>query len=97
MNVARGDGVSGRVAGVLKYFEYSALGILSLAVVLRLIHQSFSMMLNIAGTILVALAPAAGALAAGIASFKKGDRPIFIYSIIILAVYIASFLLARGI
>jgi len=87
--------ISIRVASVLKIFEFGAIILLLGAVIGNLMDIYPTNTLNIMGIALVAFAPTAGVIAAGIISFRQGRRRLFAYSMIILIVYIMGFFVAR--
>ncbi len=79
----------------LKIFEYTAVSVLSMAVITHLARFSISKTLVIIGIGLMAIAPLAGVITAGVISFRSGKHRLFYMATIIVAIYIAAFLVAR--
>ena len=79
----------------LKIFEYAAVSILSMAVITHLAKFSISKTMVIIGIGLMAIAPLAGVITTGLISFKSGKRRLSYMAIIIVAIYITAFLVAR--
>ena len=79
----------------LKIFEYTAVSVLSMAVITHLARFSISKTLVIIGIGLMAIAPLAGVITAGVISVRSGKHRLFYMAIIIVAVYVAAFLAAR--
>lgn len=79
----------------LKIFEYTAVSVLSMAVITHLARFSISKTLVIIGIGLMAIAPLAGVITTGLISFKSGKRRLSYIAMIIVAIYIAAFLVAR--
>lgn len=86
--------INSRVADILRIFGYSAIVVLAAAVVFRLMDVPSMRFLVVLGAMLITLAPVAGVVSAGILSIRRGKRHIFIFALIIVAVYIAGYLLA---
>jgi len=84
-----------RVAGVLKYFQISALILLVLGVILDLLDSASTAFVCLIGAGIIALSPVAGILTVAIFSLRHGNRRLLLYATLILAVYAAAFLLAR--
>lgn len=87
--------IQSKVALVLAVFEYTAVSLLSIAIICRVADLSIVSIFNKMGTAMVAFAPVAGIITAGAVSARWGKQKLAFYSGIILAVYIAAFLLAR--
>ncbi len=87
--------INNLTARSLKIFEYAAVSILSIAIITHLARLSISNMLVIIGIGLMAIAPLAGVITAGVISIMSGKRKLFYIAIIIVAVYIAAFMAAR--
>ncbi len=79
----------------LKIFEYAAVSLLSITVITHLAKLSISKTIAIVGIALMAIAPLAGVITTGIISARSGRRKLFYISIIIVAIYIVAFLVAR--
>lgn len=79
----------------LKIFEYTAVSVLSMAVITHLARFSISKTLVIIGIGLMAIAPLAGVITTGIISAISGKRRLSYIAVIIVAIYIAAFLVAR--
>ena len=84
-----------KVAISLTVFEYAAVSLLTIAVIGRLAKIQTADIITVIGTALVAFAPVAGIITAGVISLQHKKRNLSLYSIIIVAIYIAAFLLAR--
>jgi len=93
--LASPDKIAPSVAAALKTFEYSAVAVFIVAVACGLAGFNLSRTLNILGTSLMAIAPVAGVLTAGIMAAKNGKRNILAYSVIIIAIYIIGFIISR--
>ncbi len=89
------ENIQKKVALVLTIFEYTAVSLLSIAIICRVADISVVGIFNVMGTAMVAFAPVAGIITAGLVSARWGKQKLAVYSGIILAVYIAAFLLAR--
>lgn len=87
--------ISIRAAGILKIFEYAAIALLLAAVACSILNIPASKILNFLGIALVAFAPTAGVITAGIVSLRKGKYRLFAYSLIILIVYSLGFIITR--
>ncbi len=79
----------------LKIFEYAAVSVLSIAIITHLARFSISNTLVIIGIGLMAIAPLAGVITAGVISIMSGKRRLFYLAAMIVAVNVAAFLLAR--
>ncbi|MEE9553160.1 MAG: hypothetical protein V3W18_02590 [candidate division Zixibacteria bacterium] len=84
-----------KVAIVLSVFEYTAVSLLALAIIGQLLKIPTAGTLNITGTALVALAPVAGIITAGVVLARHNQLRLAVYSSIILGIYIIAFLAAR--
>ncbi|MEE8418237.1 MAG: hypothetical protein V3S06_06180 [candidate division Zixibacteria bacterium] len=87
--------INNLTARSLKIFEYAAVSILSIAVITHLARLSISNTLVIIGIGLMAIAPLAGVITAGVISIMSGKRRLFYLAAMIVAVNVAAFLLAR--
>ncbi len=79
----------------LKIFEYAAVSMLLITVITRFAGFSISKTTAIVGIGLMAIAPLAGVITAGVISLRSGKHRLFLMTIIIVAVYVAAFLVAR--
>lgn len=87
--------ISRKTALALTIFEYAAVSILAVAVICRLIELPGLGFLSVIGTALVASAPIAGVVTAGVISLKYRKYDLFAYSVVIISVYVIALAAAR--
>jgi len=87
--------ISNRVAAALKIFEYAAILLLVLGIVIHQMGWTHADHILLGGIVLAVLAPIAGVVTAGVDSLRSGHSRIKYYSLIILIVYTVAYLIAR--
>ena len=89
------DDIALKVARILKIFEYAAVTLLSLALIMRPGFLSLSGIVAITGIGLLVASPVAGVITAGVISYRREKKNVSYISLLIVIVYVMAVVISR--